>query len=139
MFGEEQGIETGRHRGEEIDQDRPHRATEHDAGTGQGTVHDPHYESHTLEHPVLDGANESATSQAKTGNPYRGLADPALVHGIRHHAQLVDEEVHTAKKAGAETPSDAETAEKAEIAENAERAEKPENAATGDEAVQASE
>ncbi|GAA1775888.1 hypothetical protein [Leucobacter iarius] len=65
--------------------DRPHAATRHDAGTGQGTVHDPHYEWSTLDHPVLDGSTESKRAQAKVENVYRGVEDPSFVHGIRKH------------------------------------------------------
>ena len=63
--------------------DRPHSASRYDAGTGQGTVRNPHYESRTLDHPVLDGATESPRSQAATMNPYRGYVDPERIHPRR--------------------------------------------------------
>lgn len=92
MFGEEREPTAGEVRAAGTrSPDSPHAADGLDAGTGQGTVHDAHYGARTLDHPVLDGSTETAGSQAKTENPYRGISDPALVHGHRHHAHPADE------------------------------------------------
>ena len=58
--------------------DVPHRATEHDAGTGQGTVSDLP-EGVTQDRPVLDGSTESDAAERATVNPRRGMQDPGLV------------------------------------------------------------
>ena len=60
--------------------DEPHKATETDAGTGQGTVEElPHGEHQ--DRPVLDGSTESPEADASTDDPRRGMSDPGL---IRH-------------------------------------------------------
>lgn len=59
--------------------DPPHPASRFDAGTGQGTVSGPRWDTELLEHPVLDGSTQSAEAEASVPNPYRGRNDPALV------------------------------------------------------------
>lgn len=60
--------------------DPPHAASRFDAGTGQGTVTGPPYDSDFQERPILDGSTQSPAAEASIPNPYRGETDPAAVH-----------------------------------------------------------
>lgn len=59
--------------------DPPHAATHFDAGTGQGTVDGPPYDSPLQERPILDGSTMNEAAEATVPNPYRGQADPAAI------------------------------------------------------------
>lgn len=58
--------------------DPPHPASRFDSGNGNGTIlRSP--TGATLDHPILDGATESWHAEHDVENPWRGVADPALV------------------------------------------------------------
>lgn len=56
----------------------PRTASRFDAGTGQGTVSEPHYGDATLDHPVLDGSTLGPEAERAVDNPWRGIVDPEL-------------------------------------------------------------
>lgn len=57
---------------------KPRTASRFDAGTGQGTVSEPHYGDTTLDHPVLDGSTLGPEAERAVDNPWRGITDPEL-------------------------------------------------------------
>lgn len=75
--------------------EKPHPASAHDAGNGQGTIHE-WLHSRTQEHPILDGSTQSAEVEHDVENPWRGLYDPALT---RHPWRVPESQRHHTTRA----------------------------------------
>lgn len=58
----------------------PHEASRFDAGTGQGTHTGSTWGEELQEHPILDGATESAIVEEQTTNDYKGGGEPSAVY-----------------------------------------------------------
>lgn len=75
--------------------ERPHPESEHDAGTGQGTIRGWTH-GRTQEHPILDGSTQNPAVEHDVENPWRGLDDPGLT---RHPWRIPESERHQTGRA----------------------------------------